>query len=156
MPPSSVNSGKRRANQPERVTEQPPVERQRLQRTPGQCSTIEFRAIVRMPRIGPQLDLGLTLEDLDRFGTGFQKPRTQRGIGTVTDDLLQISLDIFGAVGDRPTAWRVFGIQIEPAENAEVPPTNAVFSTSSVLAPRMAANSAADIPAAPAPMTTTS
>ena len=44
-----------------------------------------------------------------------------------------------------------------------IPPTaprcrrqNPIFSTSSVLAPRMAANSAADMPAAPAPITTTS
>jgi hypothetical protein len=50
----------------------------------------------------------------------------------------------------------VFGIQIDPADSADVPPTKAVFSTSSVLAPRMAAKSAADMPAAPAPMTTTS
>ena len=98
----------------------------------------------------------MIFQDLDRFGTGFQETRAQRGVRPVADDLLQISLDLRGAVGGARTAWRVFGIQIDPADSADVPPTKPVFSTSSVLAPRMAENSAADMPAAPAPMTTTS
>jgi hypothetical protein len=67
-------------------------------------------------------------------------------------------LSTFAALSETAIAdaWCVFGIQIDPADSADVPPTKAVFSTSSVLAPRMAAKSAADMPAAPAPMTTTS
>ena len=38
----------------------------------------------------------------------------------------------------------------DPADSADVPPTNSVFSTSSVLAPRMEVKSAADMPAPPA------
>ena len=70
----------RRANQLERLAEQPPVERQRLQRTPGQRRALEFRAIVRMASIGAQLHLGMIFQNFDCFGTGLQEGRAQRSV----------------------------------------------------------------------------
>ena len=66
-----------RANEPEGIAQQPPVERQRLQRATGQNSAVQFRAIVRMAGIGAQLDLGMPFKGFDRFGTRFQEARTQ-------------------------------------------------------------------------------
>ena len=99
----------------------------------------------------------MIFQNLDCRGTGLQEGCAQRNVGMVSDDLLQIFFDVRRvSVDPAADAWRVLGIQIDPAESAVVPPTNPVFSTSSVFAPRMAEKSAADMPAAPAPITTTS
>ena len=107
MPPSSVNSGSGGRMSLNALPEQPSIERQRLQRTSGQCSAVEFRAIVRMPRIGPQLDLGIDVEHFDRFGPSLQKARAQQGVGAVADDLPQVSLDVLDTVGGCGRVTRV-------------------------------------------------
>ncbi|MEY9883476.1 hypothetical protein ABIA43_005010 [Bradyrhizobium sp. USDA 328] len=48
------------------------------------------------------------------------------------------------------------GIQTMPPDHAVVPPTKAVFSTTSTRRPSAAATAAAVMPPAPAPMTMTS
>ena len=110
-----------------------------------------------MTGIGAQFHVRMIFQNLDCRGTRLQEGHAQRSVSMVSDNLLQI-FSALAALSFAPTAdaWRVLGIQIDPADSAEVPPINSVFSTSSVLAPRMAEKSAADRPAAPAPMTTTS
>jgi hypothetical protein len=51
-----------------------------------------------MAGIGPQLDLGMRVEGVDRFGTRFQEAGAQRGIGAVADDLPQIALNVLGTI----------------------------------------------------------
>ena len=156
MPPSSVNSGSggrnsRSARQAaDRRTAAAPA-RVRPARRP------RVPTIVGMTGIGAQVHLGIFFQDLDRFGTGLQKSRTQRGVRPVADDLLQISLDVRGAVGsrDRGRVARV-GYPDRSRRQRRCAADKFRFLTSSVLAPRIEENSAADIPAAPAPMTTTS
>ena len=97
MPPRELRQ--RRANQIERIAEQPSVERQWLQRTPGERRTLEFRAIVGMTGISAQFYIGMIFQNLDCRGTCLQEGRAQRNVGMVSDDLLQISLDVHRPVG---------------------------------------------------------
>jgi hypothetical protein len=99
----------------------------------------------------------MIFQNLDCRGTSLQEGGAQRNVGMVSNDLLQIFFGVRRVIGrtERRCMARV-GYPDRSADSAEVPPTNPVFSTSSVFAPRMAEKSAADMPAAPAPITTTS
>ena len=88
-----------RTNQLERLAEQPPVERVRLQRAPGECRALQLRAVVGMTNIGPQFHFGMIFQNLDCRGTRFQEGCAQRNVGMVSDDLLQIFFDARRAFG---------------------------------------------------------
>ena len=93
-----------------------------------------------MLRIGAVAQLAVGLDLLDRGLAVVEEGLTQRRIAALADGVVEVALGL-GQVVLRVdlAAWWLPGTQEVPADQAVVPPTCSVRSTSSTLAPSIAA-----------------
>ena len=137
------------------LAELPSVEREGFEGSPAQGGALVLLLVIRMGRVGPEMDRALALETRDCGRPALQKGLLQNLRRVIAHDRGHVSgrrfrgvprLDLRGVEGVRDPA-------LSPPTGRRSLPRYSVRSTNRTRAPSSAANTAAAIPAAPAPST---